>query len=312
MHTPTIHEAPAALALTSSAALALTLLGPSTSMCQLWSQMRRLAPHMRTLLLTGAPDCGQEAIARLMLDLSPQPRRQFLVLPACEVEERLERSQVPASLPTEFFLFIPDADQLLPGAQVSLFQFLRTRRNSGTTVVAAMTENLKTLVGLGRFSAELAEVLGAVRIAVPTLKERAEDLPMLLNQMIHMRCQQRQRSVIQVAQPVLRAAMQHDWSGNLRELTEAVDELIRLSGSKMEAGLPEWTRALNAHRLPKAGPIPARMIRLDTVIQEHIYSVLRSCSGNKQQAADVLGVSRSTLYRMLESAALETPLALAS
>ena len=304
--------APAAHTFTSSAALALTLLGPSTAIAQLWSQMRRLAPHMRTLLLTGLADCGQEAIARLMLDLSPQPRRQFLVLPSCEVEQRLEWKQTTASLPAELFLFLPDADQLTPDAQASLLQFLRTRRTSATTVVAAVSDNLKTLVSLGRFSAELAEVLGAVRIAVPALKERAEDVPMLLNQMISMRCQNKHRSVAQITEPVLRAAMQHDWSGNLRELSETADELIRLTGSRSEIGLAEWTRALNMHRLPKASPVPARMIRLDMVIQEHIYSVLRACSGNKQKAADVLGVSRSTLYRMLELAARETPLALAS
>lgn len=312
MHTTTTPPAAASLAFTSSAALALTLLGPSTTMSQLWSQMRRLAPHMRTLLLTGAPDCGQEAVARLMLDLSPQPRRQFLVLPACEVQERLESLQLATSLASEIFLFLPDADQLAPDAQEVLLQFLRSRRNSDTAVVAAVSENLKSLVSLGRFSAELAEVLGAVRIAVPTLKERAEDLPMLLSQMVSMRCQSKQRPVTQIAEPVLRAAMQHDWSGNLRELFDTVTELLRLAGSKTEVGMAEWTRALSVHRLPKASLAPARMIRLDLVIQEHLYSVLRACSGNKQKAADVLGVSRSTLYRMLESAARETPLALAS
>ena len=314
MQTPTNHQIPAALAFNSSAALALTLLGPSTSMSQLWSQMRRLAPHMRTLLLTGPPDCGQEAIARLMLDLSPQPRRQFLVLPACEIEERLGCRQGAAapSLPTELFLFLPDADQLTPDAQASLLQFLRARRSPATAVVAAVPENLKTLVSLGRFSSELAEVLGTVRIAVPALNDRVEDIPMLLNHLISMRCQGKQRSVAQMAEPALRAAMQHDWAGNLRELSEMADEMIRLTGSKSEIALAEWTRALSMHRLPMASPVPARMIRLDTVLQEHIYSVLRACSGNKQKAADVLGVSRSTLYRMLESAARETPLALAS
>ncbi len=312
MQTPTNHQAPAALAFNSSAALALTLLGPSTAMAQLWSQMRRLAPHLRTLLLTGTADCGQEAIARLMLDLSTQPRRQFLVLPACEVEERLEWKEGVPSLPTELFLFLPDVDQLTPDAQASLLHFLRARRSPATAVVAAVPENLKTLVSLGRFSSELAEVLGTVRIAVPALNDRVEDIPMLLNHLISMRCQGKQRSVAQIAEPVLRAAMQHDWAGNLGELSEMADEMIRLTGSKSEIALAEWTRALSMHRLPKASPIPARMIRLDTVLQEHIYSVLRACSGNKQKAADVLGVSRSTLYRMLESAARETPLALAS
>ncbi len=312
MNTLTIATDAPAQAFASSAALALTLLGPSTSMSRLWSQMRRLAPHLRTLLLTGAPDCGQEAIARLMLDLSPQPRRTFLVLAACELEERMEKAQSSADLPAELFLFLPDADGLSPNAQASLLQFLRNRRQGGTTVVAASTENLKTLVSLGRFSAELAEVLSAVRMEIPALKERAEDIPMLLNQMISMRCGMKQRLVPQISEPVLHAAMQHPWFGNLRELSEIVNEVLKVTGSKPEIGIAEWTRALGVQRLPKANPVPVRMMRLDAVIQEHIYAVLRACSGNKQKAADVLGVSRSTLYRMLESAAREIPLALAS
>lgn len=307
----TLSTAPAAHAFTSNAALALTLLGPSTSMAQVWSQMRRLAPHLRTLLLAGAPDCGQEAIARLLLDLSPKPRRPFLVLPASEVEEHLRR--IPTTGPsTELFLFIPDVDGLSLKAQESLLGILRNRRGNDTTVIAGSSENLKTLVSLGSFSAELAECLVAVRIAVPTLRERTEDIPMLLNQMIAMRCQSRQHPVLGIAEPVLRAAMAHTWSGNLREFSEIVDELLRLCSAKLEIGLPEWTRALNLQRLPRTTAIPVRMIQLDTVIREHIYSVLRACSGNKQKAADVLGVSRSTLYRMLESAARDIPLALAS
>ncbi len=305
-------DSSAAHAFHSSAALALTLLGPSASMSQLWSQMRRLAPHLRTLLLTGAPDCGQEAIARLMLDLSSKPRRRFLVLSACEVETHLERIQASAVPSTELFLFIPEVHQLSTEAQEGLLGLLRSRRGTDTTVVAGSSENLKTLVSLGRFSGELADCLGAVRIAVPALKDRAEDLPMLLSQMISLRCQNEGRPVPQLAAPILRAAVEHPWPGNLRELSETVDEALRLTGVKSEMGLPEWTRALNLGRLPRATPVPARMIRLDTVIQEHIYTVLRACSGNKQKAADVLGVSRSTLYRMLESPARDTPLALAS
>ena len=307
----TLSTAPAAHAFTSNAALALTLLGPSTSMAQVWSQMRRLAPHLRTLLLSGAPDCGQEAIARLLLDLSPKPRRPFLVLPACKVEEHLRRVST-AGPSTEMFLFVPDVDRLSPEAQEILLATLRIRRGNDTTVIGGSSEDLKTLVSLGRFSGELAECLGAVRIAVPTLRERAEDIPMLLNQMIGMRCQSLQRPMPQIAEPVLRAAMAHTWSGNLREFSETVDELLRLTGAKSEVGLPEWTRALSLQRLPRATAAPVRMIHLDTVIREHIYSVLRACSGNKQKAADVLGVSRSTLYRMLDPAARDRPLALAS
>lgn len=304
--------APAPSAFSSNAELALTLLGPSPTMAQLWSQMRRLAPHMRTLLLTGAPDCGQEAVARLLLDLSPQPGRFFLTLRAADAEERLSRAQAPGGLPAEVFLFLPDVDALSAAAQDGILRLLKSRRPSTLSVVAATSENLRALVSVGRFAGELAEALGAVRIAVPALKERPEDLPMLLNQMIHLRCQAKQRAEPQLTEALLRASMQHAWSGNLRELSELVEELLNRNPAKGELDLPDWTRAVHVHRLPKNTPEPARLIRLDTVVQEHIYAVLRACSGNKFRAAEVLGISRSTLYRMLEAAAQDEALPLAS
>ena len=92
----------------ASADLALTLLGPSPAMAQLWSQLRRLAPYVRTALLTGEQDCGQEAVARLLLDLSPQNRRSFVKITAAEAESRLVRSTNFSTLPSDLFLFLPD------------------------------------------------------------------------------------------------------------------------------------------------------------------------------------------------------------
>ncbi len=312
MHISPITAAAADLALPSSAELALTLLGPSTSMSQLWAQMRRLAPHVRTLLLTGAPDCGQEAVARLLLDLSPQPHRLFLMLPAAKAEERLAGAQAPSSLPPEIFLYLPDADRLSATAQDAVLRLIRSRRPQAVTVVAAASDHLRTLVSMGRFCPELAELLSAVRLAVPALKERVEDLPMLLHQMLTLRCQAKRRSTPQISEPVLRAAMGHGWSGNLRELSDTVDELLKGNDAKAELEILDWTRAMNAGRIPKVKPADVRMIRLDAVMQEHIYSVLGACSGNKQRAAEVLGISRSKLYRMLEEAAENAPLSLAS
>ncbi len=295
-----------------SAELALTLLGPSTAMAQLWSQIRRLAPHMRTVLLTGEPDAGQEAVARLLLDLSPHPNRRFLLVPSEAAEDKLARALTPGGLPHEFFLFLPDADQLSAAAQASLLRLLRTKRPHAVSVAAAVTESLRTLVGMGRFSAELADLLGAVRIAVPALKQRAEDLPMLLNQMLSLQSQARQQTAPQVSEALLRAAMQHSWEGNLHELSEISEELLRQGQNRSSLDLPDWNRAVQAQRIPKVSPAASRLTRLDNVIQEHIYQVLRACGGNKQRAADILGISRSTLYRMLEAAAQNTPLPLAS
>ncbi len=296
----------------AAAELALTLLGPSTAMSQLWSQIRRLAPHLRTVLLTGRSHSGQEAVARLLLDLSPQPRRPFIVLSGAEAEDQLLRAHLPESLPLDAFLFFPEVDDLSHAAQLNLLRLLRTRRAFPLSVAAATTEDLRALVSVGRFSAELAEALGAVRIPIPALKERAEDLPMLLSQMIALRCQGRLGTMPQLSDTLLRTAMEYPWPDNLRELSDVVDDLVEGADSGTELTLADWQKTMAAQRFARPLSTPVRMLKLDTIMQEHIYSVLRACRGNKLRASEVLGISRSTLYRMLEAAAGVTAMPLAN
>lgn len=314
MHTLFLSAAPRTHTVTAAydANAALTLLGPSIAMAQLWAQIRRLAPHVRTVLVTGASGSGQEAVARLLLDLSPAPKRSFLVLSEAEAEERLGRLGGIHSLPNEAFVFLPEVERLSPAAQHGLLRLLRTRRSHGFSVVAAASEDLRALVSVGRFSSELAEALGSVRIAVPALKDRIEDLPMLLNQMLSVRCQTSEYAIPQLTEEFLRTAMQHTWPGNLEELAHVVDLLLAQYDQGEVLQLSHLQAALRSGHEPKPTPQATRMIKLDTVVQEHIYAVLRGCRGNKLRAAEVLGISRSTLYRMLDAAAQNTSMPLAS
>ena len=294
-----------------SAELSVLLLGPSTSMSNLWYQVRRLAPHVRTVLLTGPPNTGQEATAHLLLDLSPSPHRPFLHWKEAEAEERLGRVSALSTFPNEMFLFLPEVERLSAAGQNGLLRLLRTRRARGLTVVAATLEDLRALVSVGRFSGELAECLGAVRVSLPALKDRAEDIPMLLGQMLSVRCQSASRSTPQLSEDLLRAAMKHPWTGNLRELSDVADALLAEQEPTGELRSTDLLRALSRSQLPKLPSSPAvRMIKLDTVVQEHIYAVLRGCQGNKLRAAETLGISRSTLYRMLDAASQNTPMPL--
>ncbi len=295
-----------------SAELALHLLGPSTAMASLWSQVRRLAPHARTVLLTGGMDCGQEAVAKLLLDLSPCPQRTFAVLREPETEEHLARACSSSTSFQDCFLFLPELHRLSLAGQHSLLRLLRTRRTRAVSVVVATAEDLHSMVSLGRFLPELAEMLGAVRIGVPALKNRVEDLPMLLAQMLSVKSQSG-RPLPQLSEELLRAAMQHSWPGNLKELAHVAESLLKRDRIEDDLRTADLLDALGTVR---ATPAPAaqqvRMVKLDTVVQEHIYAVLRGCRGNKLRAAEVLGISRSTLYRMLDAAAQNSSYSIAS
>ena len=287
----------------SSAELSLTLLGPSPAMAQLWTQLRRVAAHVRTVLLTGEPDCGQEAVARLLLDLSPHSHRTFLTLSAAEAENRLLRPAGLVSFPSDVLVFLPDAHKLSRSAQDALLRLMKMRRARPFTVVAATAEDLRSLVAVGRFSPELADALGAMRLALPSLRERAEDIPMLVSHLLATHSAEGRRRAPNTSEDFLRAAMAHPWSGNLRELSQVLAWLCsHADGDVLHAA--DLHRALASRPASRAAePGLPRMVSLDTVIQEHLVAVLSACHGNKLRAAETLGISRSTLYRMLDTAA---------
>lgn len=284
--------------------LALTLLGPSTAMAHLWGQIRRLAPHVRTLLLVGQDGCGQDAVARLLHDLSPQSHRLFLQMSAAEMESKLTRASGLHALPSDLFLFLPDLHMLSSGAQEALLQLVRQRRSRSLTVVAAAAEDLRSLVATGQFRADLAEVLGALTLPVPSLKQRKEDLPMLISQLLSAfnRGGSQEGPTPEPSEEFLQAAMEHAWPGNLPELCGALGWLCaRGKGGRLSTS--DLYQALAAQMPSRSSDQPAtRMVSLDTIVQEHLQAVLSACRGNKLKAAEVLGISRSTLYRMLDAA----------
>ena len=274
------------------------MLGPSTVASQLWEQLRRVAPHFRTALLTGEPGTGAESAARVLYDLSPAAGRPFVILHAAEAEERFKPR---AHGVHEGVLFLPEADRLSPGAQAGLLRLLRQRGVHTVRVVAYARRGLRPLISAGTFSLELASSLGVIRIQLPSLRERSEDVPLLANHLVQRFARNRNIQAPTLSTDLLEAARKYPWPGNLDQLTSAVKWLLEqndktvLHASDLEASLEATARVLTPE------PPRTRMVKLDEIVQEHIRAVLMACNGNKLRAAEVLGISRSTLYRMLES-----------
>ena len=277
---------------------AAALFGPSNAVAALCLQVRRLAPHLRTVLLTGAQNCGQEAVARMLLMFSPSPHRPFVTLASSNAEQYLSGIAAAGEMPS-VLLFLPDIDRFSILAQKQLFSLLKGRRSNRVMIVAAATEDLRKLVGGRRYLPEVTAALGEVCIQVPALKERREDLPMLLNQVISLRCQAKQKAAPKLSEGFLHAASRHNWPGNLAEFSRIVEHLLGTE-TKAVLDVSAWKRALKALHYSGSQPCGTELVRLDTLIQQHVSAVLEACEGNKMRAAQILGVSRSTLYRTLE------------
>jgi DNA-binding NtrC family response regulator len=276
------------------------LQGNSPAALQLRSQLRRVGPYFRTALLTGETGCGQEDVAHALHQYSPVADRAFTMLTTAEAERRFTSNEAPAEdTPAEGLLYLPEVDRLTRDAQAGLLKLLRDR--SAPRIVAYARRGLRPLVSAGTFSPELAGTLGALRVALPTLRERAQDIPEFIR--VYLRCAADtvHSRPVYLAEGFPDAAMRYPWPGNFTQLRIAMGWLVEnRAGSSLR---PEDLRAaIEAIALtpPAEAPSEPRLVPLDHVVQEHIRSVLVACNGNKLRAAEVLGISRSTLYRMLE------------
>ena len=224
-----------------------------------------------------------------------------------------ERLASAAERAAQGLLLIRGIDELAAPHQVRLLRFIRsfeTRIALGEAdavrapfqVLATARQPLRAMVLAGRFLPELYYRLSAVCFSFPPLRERREDLPGLVQLLIEAISRERRRPLQGLGPGALAALLHHRWPGNVREL----ESVIRAACFTAEG---QWLRPLDLLILPlesssaagSGGPPLPPDLSLSGVMRRHVQSVLKMSSGNKARAATRLGISRSTLYRMLES-----------
>jgi DNA-binding NtrC family response regulator len=278
----------------------LWLTGSSPAVTQLRDKIRRVAPYFRAALLVGEPGCGEEAVARSLHQHSPLSQRPFINLKSTEALSIFEDVRSEHTLASVGMFYISHPDQLRPVAQTTLLSLVHRNGAKAPRIVAFVQHGLRPLVSAGGFSPELADFLGSLRIVIPPLRDRSEDIPQLLSNLVQRIAAQSGVSIPELAPDVMDAARLFPWHGNLPQLHSAAKALLEranqqtLHAPDLDAVLGSISRPASPH------PRQVRMIRLDDIIQEHIRSVLLACNGNKLRTAEVLGISRSTLYRMLD------------
>jgi DNA-binding NtrC family response regulator len=291
--------------------------GPSTAVAHLRDRIQRVAPYFRTALLMGERGCGDEAVVRCLHAQSPLCDRVFLELTAAEAKLWLNDGDAHASLAAVGMVYLSQPELLGRAEQTALLHLLRARGAQSPRLVVYAEHGLRALVSTGNFLPELAASLDALRINLPPLRERAEDIPVLLTEMLQRGSYQNSQHGSQRTQPrlspsLLAAAMKQPWPGNLGQLQAVAKRLIERAQQlpdirTLEAlDASDFQIALDSLPQPNHDRRAVRMVRLEQVIQEHIRAVLFACGGNKLRAAEVLGISRSTLYRMLD-APIPTP-----
>lgn len=279
------------------------LVGPSPAMARLWSQIRLLAPHFRVALLTGEPGCGADAVAQALHDLSPFAGTPLLRIRAVDADRQLRHPAALFGNAPRGALFLTDIDRLSPASQQVVMRFLKLRRHRRIAIVASTSVDLRPLVSAGTFNAELFANLGSLRIQIPSLRERVQDIPLLTHQFLQAEATRQGRSVPLLEPGLVGTITDYTWPGNIDQLRSAISWMLEhCDGPLTSAELHSAIAEVRAET--ESAEAPVRMVPLDHVVQEHVRAVLIGCNGNKLRAAEVLGISRSTLYRMLDAASV--------
>ena len=290
------------------------LTGESFAMRSLRAQLRRAAPHFRIALIIGESGTSKETVALALHRLTADSDATFIkhspasMLTAIqELTSRPSLLSFPENARVRHTLYLPNAGALSHGEQVYLLQSLRRLAALRSTsdrprIIFATGRDLRSLSGAGHFDRNLYRMISSVEILLPPLRSRPEDIPLITCGLLS-----RSTSFGVFDGRALSSLQCHDWPGNTREL----ERVVELARQQAAADADRADGVIEAVHLPPLGQIPrlanprieSRVERLDDVIQNHVLDVLLRCNGNKVRAAERLGISRSTLYRMLDASA---------
>jgi DNA-binding NtrC family response regulator len=281
------------------------LTGQSPAIRHLRSQLQRIGPYFRRVLLTGEAGTGKQLAARLLHQYTPNATGPFVCCDAATISASLvERSTITPIRGTDpncllsaaqgGTLYLAGVCEMPITAQEQLLQLLlryeRHRPQSPkleTRIIASTRRDLCVLTAAGLFRQDLYHRLAMVEIAVPSLRNRPEDLAALAAQLLN--------GAAGLSHEALQQLRRHPWPGNVREL----ENVLRSASITSNNGIVE------PHHLPVLILEPQRKMpsssKLQDVIDHHVLQILEQCEGNKVRAAELLGISRSTLYRMLDT-----------
>jgi len=297
------------------------IVGRAMPMVDLLTKVRRIAPHFSTALVTGETGTGKELVSRVLHSWSCR-QGPFIVCNCASVVATLFESELFGHKRGSFTGAISDKQGLVDAAeggtlfldelgevpleiQAKLLRLLQNRetrrvgenrsRAVDVRVVAATNRDLRRMVSEGSFREDLFYRLSMVHFQVPALRERQEDLPLLIRHFLDSFETRFRRSKLRIARRAEAALCRHFWPGNIRELENALSYACMLtqSGTVDLCDLPDY---LLAGRSAAAPNFPT----LAEIEYDHVIKVLKACDGNRVRAAEVLGIGRATLYRLID------------
>jgi len=302
----------------------------SPLMLEVFAKIRRVAPHFKTALVTGATGTGKELVALALHRLSPASKDRFVACNCSALVESLAESELFGYVKGAFTganqdrpglveaadggtLFLDEIGDLSAGIQAKLLRVLQDHqvrrvgsplaRNVDFRVIAATNRDLRTMASEGTFREDLYYRLAMVEIALPRLEDRREDLPLLERYFVERFAAEYKRPIGGLTRRAQSRMARYSWPGNIRELENVIGNACMMANGRFIDinDLPARLRDLQG----ACPPTDEALFSLQEAQRRHIVRVLERVGGNKMRAAKILGVGRNTIYKMLSRLKLE-------
>jgi transcriptional regulator with GAF, ATPase, and Fis domain len=311
------------------------LIGTSQAMLETIEIVERVASRRATVLITGETGSGKEMVARAIHRASPRGHLPMVVVNAAALPESLIEAELFGHMKGAFTgalqqrigrfeqangstLFLDEIGDLPLEMQTKLLRFLQEREfqrvGSSQTLrvdvrlIAATNVDLAKRVEEGKFREDLYYRLNVVPIVTPPLRDRIEDIPLLARHFVKKVCAIEQIPMRTLSDGALYKLQSMPWPGNVRQLENAIEMAIALSGDRIELGPGDFHLGVQARSLPasvREQPAPATGLDFDQTIgrleRQLIEDAMRQTHGNKTAAAELLGLKRTTLSAKLRA-----------
>src|SRR5216117_3018982 len=308
--------------------------GDSPALHEVLDTIKQVAPSSANVLIEGESGTGKELAAHAIHNLSRRNKAKFVVVHCAALSPQLLESELFGHEKGAFTgaherrigrfeqanggtLFLDEVAEIDSSTQVKLLRVMSEQRafervggnqtlRADVRLIAATNKNLEQLVREGKFRDDLYFRLNVVRIVIPPLRERKEDIPILVRGFLRHFCKENQKPLLELAPDAMDALLAYDWPGNIRELRTAIEHgVVMATGPKITLrDLPIAVRQAAREKLPSAISAQAfgektSPLDLHETEKKLIAQALAATNGNVTAAAKKLGISRRTLHRKI-------------
>ena len=311
------------------------MVGESAALQKVKEHILRVAPTSTRVLILGESGSGKELVARAIHNASDRREQAFIKVNCAAIPEELIESELFGHEKGSFTgathahdgkflqadggtLFLDEIGDMSQRAQAKVLRILqdgefervggRETLRVNVRLITATNKHLEVLVAAGKFREDLWFRLNVVPILVPALRERREDIPLLVNYFVEQYCRENGFRPKTIAPVAMQKLVEHEWPGNIRELRNFIERMVIMtSGEVIEAAdLPLKMQTTPSFNTSFSSGLTLHELR-EQIEKEYIIACLKSTGGNISHAARILGIERSNLHKKMRALKITSP-----